>query len=163
GDAAAPLAIINPGSTDGGRVAARQPFRHTAEALWLREHGFAVLVPMRRGRGGSEGSSAEEAATTEFCEGLEDAVEDLASAIAYGLALPFVRHCPVLLVGQSRGGFLSVVYAGRHPHQVAGVVNFAGGWTGEHWNGAFNTKTMRDAGRGARAPQLWLYGKRDSY
>jgi hypothetical protein len=47
----APLAIINHGSTGGYIVDPHKTFRHEAEALWLLERGFAVLVPMRRGRG----------------------------------------------------------------------------------------------------------------
>ena len=162
--ASAPLAVISHGSTGGYKIDPGRTFRHEAEALWLMEHGFAVLVPMRRGRGASEGVFGEELhASLDMRPGLEEAVEDLASTIVYGRALPFVQDCPVLLVGQSRGGFLSIVYAGRSPEAVAGVVSFAGGWISQHSRNSFNAELLEEAGRTARAPQLWLYGKRDSH
>src|SRR5262249_32610791 len=97
--------------------------------------------------------------------GLEEAVDDLASAITYGQSLPGVADGPVLLVGQSRGGFLSMIYAGRHPEAVAGVVSFAGGWVGQtpFNSGAFNAEVLAEVAATAAAPQLWLYGERDSY
>lgn len=157
----APLAIINHGST-GGTFSPRQTFRSAAQALWLLERGFTVLVPMRRGRGESEGVFGEETLPFDLEGGLEQAIEDLDSALIYAQALPFVQRGPALLVGQSRGGFLSAVYASLYPEAVAGVINFAGGWTGEDYQGTFNRDTLAEAGRTARVPQLWLYGKQDS-
>src|SRR5262249_32811364 len=90
---------------------------------------------------------------------------DLEAAVRFGRSVPFVKQGPVLLVGQSRGGFLSVVYAGRHPQEVRGVVSFAGGWMG---GGPalerFNTEYFTEAGKGSgrTVPQLWLYAERDS-
>jgi dienelactone hydrolase len=43
---------------------------------------------------------------------------------------------PVLIGGQSRGGVLSIAYAGMHPEQTLGVINFVGGWFGEKYAGA---------------------------
>jgi hypothetical protein len=60
GTASAPLAIINHGSTGAHRIDPGRTFRHETEALWLMELGFNVLVPMRRGRGKSEGIFGEE-------------------------------------------------------------------------------------------------------
>jgi dipeptidyl aminopeptidase/acylaminoacyl peptidase len=44
------------------------------------------------------------------------------------LAFPFVDPTRVVIGGQSRGGILSIAYAGQRPEQVKGVVNFVGGW-----------------------------------
>ena len=44
---------------------------------------------------------------------------------------PWADASRLLMAGTSRGGFLSVVYAGERPQRVKGVVNFVGGWTGE--------------------------------
>jgi dienelactone hydrolase len=60
-------------------------------------------------------------------EGVAEAVADLASAIAYGRTLPNVRPGPVLLAGQSRGGFLAMHYARLKPGDVMAVVHFVGG------------------------------------
>ena len=96
----------------------------------------------------------------EASAGVAQAVEDLKSAIAYGIKLPGVRPGPVLLAGQSRGGFLAMHYAGLKPGEVTGVVNFSGGW---YPNGAVTTPYYANAGRGAAAkvPQLWLYADND--
>jgi dienelactone hydrolase len=165
GAEAAPLAIINHGSTGGYRIDPTQTMRHEAEALWLLERGFAVLVPMRRGRGRSEGIFGEELDLRNCAPGLAEAVEDLASAMAYGCALPCVQRRPVLLLGQSRGGFLSTVFAARDAAEVGGVISFAGGWVGRSPfnDGSFNTEILAEAGATARVPQLWIYGERDSH
>jgi pimeloyl-ACP methyl ester carboxylesterase len=42
-----------------------------------------------------------------------------------------VASSRLLIGGQSRGGVLSVAYAGRHPEDIEGVINFVGGWVGD--------------------------------
>ncbi|MFM9943369.1 MAG: dienelactone hydrolase family protein [Hyphomicrobiaceae bacterium] len=171
GTGPAPLAVINHGSDNGrGQL---NSYGHLGEARWLLGHGFAVLVPMRRGRGQSEGVSGEGTYSHAHSgqiiavgRGVDEGIEDLEAAIAWGRAQPFVKPGPVLLAGQSRGGFLSVVYAGRKPEAVLGVVNFVGGWMGGGpSNERFNTPFFAEAGRqtGTKVPQLWLYAERDSF
>jgi dienelactone hydrolase len=161
----APLAIITHGS-DAGRNQLRT-ISHSTEAHWLHNSGFAVLVLMRRGRGRSEGINGEEdferdhdGSLVGVSKGVAQAVEDLDSAIAFGRTLPGVLRGPVLLAGQSRGGFLAVHYAGLKPGEVMGVVNFSGGW---YPYGPVTTSYYANAGRGAAAkvPQLWLYADND--
>lgn len=166
--APAPLAVLSHGSSDG--VDPRMPVTMEGEARWLRDQGYAVLVPMRRGRGASDGTCGETACcdfatrTPLDCSaGLEEALQDLRDAIGFGRRQPGVRPGPVLLAGQSRGGFLSIAYAGLHPTQVAGVISFVGGWTADWCNGRFNTHHLAQAGAGAAAPQLWLHGDNDGY
>jgi dienelactone hydrolase len=71
---------------------------------------------------------AHDGSLVDVSAGVEQAVEDLDSAIAYGRKLAGVRSRPVLLAGQSRSGFLAMRYAGLKPGEVMGVVNFSGGW-----------------------------------
>jgi dienelactone hydrolase len=82
--------------------------------------------------------------------------------IARGRKLPGVRPGPVLLAGQSRGGFLAMHYAGLKPGEVMGVVNFSGGWFPY---GPVTTPYYANAGRGAtgKVPQLWLYADNDNF
>jgi dienelactone hydrolase len=165
GSGPAPLAIITHGS-DVGRNQLRS-WSFSTEAHWLRDKGFAVLALMRRGRGRSEGINGEEnfarghdGSVTDFSAGIAEAVGDLASAIAYGRKLPSVRHGPVLLAGQSRGGFLAVHYAGLKPSEVMAVVNFSGGW---YPYAPLTTPFYANAGHSAadKVPQLWLYADND--
>jgi dienelactone hydrolase len=161
----APLAIFMHGS-DVGRNQLRS-WSFSTEAHWLHENGFAVLAFMRRGRGESEGINGEEdfgraydGSLTDVSAGVAQAVEDTESAIAYGRKLPGVRSGPVLLAGQSRGGFLAMRYAGLRPDEVMAVVNFSGGW---YPYGPVTTPYYAEAGRGAggKIPQLWLYADND--
>jgi dienelactone hydrolase len=161
----APLAIFTHGS-DVGRNQLRT-WSFSTEAHWLRDNGFAVLALMRRGRGRSEGINGEEdfgrahdGSLVDVSAGVEQAVEDLESAIAHGRTLPGIRPGPVLLAGQSRGGFLAMHYAGLKPGEVMGVVNFSGGW---YPYGPVTTPYYANAGRGAaeKVPQFWLYADND--
>ncbi len=165
GPGPAPLAIFTHGS-DVGRNQLRT-WSFSTEARWLHDNGFAVLAFMRRGRGRSEGVNGEEdfkrghaGDIVDISAGVAQAVEDLESAIAYGRSLPNVRPGPVLLAGQSRGGFLAMHYAGLKPDEVLGVVNFSGGW---YPYGPLTTPYYANAGRGAadKVPQLWLYADND--
>jgi dienelactone hydrolase len=167
GPGLAPLAIFTHGS-DVGRKQLRT-WSFSTEAHWLRDDGFAVLALMRRGWGRSEGINGEDDFGREHDGGLIDvsagvaqAVEDLESAVAYGPKLPGVRPGPVLLAGQSRGGFLSMHYAGLKPGEVMGMVNFSGGW---YPYGPVTTPYYANAGRGAadKVPQLWLYADNDHF
>lgn len=126
------LPIFNHGSDIGRNLL--NSYLYFREAHWLLDKGFAVLVPMRRGRGLSEGTYGEATYGTsrsgqivDVAQGIEEAIDDLEAALLFGRALPFVKPGPVLLAGQSRGGSLSVMYAGRPPKDVLGVVSFAGG------------------------------------
>ena len=165
GSGPVPLAIVSHGA-DAGRNQLRT-WSALTEAHWLRDRGFAVLVLMRRGRGKSEGINGEEnfgrdheGSLVDLSVGIAEAVEDLASAIAYGRKLPDVRPGPVLLAGQSRGGYLAIHYAGLKPSEVMGVVSFSGGW---YPYAPVTTPDFAKAGRGAtnKVPQLWLYADND--
>jgi pimeloyl-ACP methyl ester carboxylesterase len=71
---------------------------------------------------------------------------------------------PVLIGGHSRGGVLSVAYAGMHPEQTLGVINFVGGWFGEKYPGAeLINQTLFERGARYDQPTIWLYGQGDSY
>jgi dienelactone hydrolase len=165
GPGPAPLAIFTHGS-DAGRNQLRT-WSFSTEAHWLHHNGFAVLALMRRGRGRSEGINGEEdfgrdhdGDLVDVSAGVAQAVEDLDSAIVFGRSLPGVRPGPVLLAGQSRGGFLAMHYAGLKPSEVMGVMNFSGGW---YPYGPVTTPYYANAGRGAadKVPQLWLYADND--
>jgi dienelactone hydrolase len=165
GSGPAPLAIYTHGS-DVGRNQLRS-WSFSTEAHWLRDNGFAVLALMRRGRGRSEGINGEEnfgrdhdGSLIDVSAGIAEAVEDLDSAIACGGKLPNVRPGPVLLAGQSRGGFLAMHYAGLKPGEVMAVINFSGGW---YPYGPVTSPYYANAGRSAadKVPQLWLYADND--
>ena len=69
------------------------------------------------------------------------------------------------MAGNSRGGALSIAYAGKHPNDVAGVINFVGGWIDTKdcrpTASAVNKNVLR-RGKTFRRPTLWVYGNNDS-
>jgi pimeloyl-ACP methyl ester carboxylesterase len=91
-------------------------------------------------------------------------LDDIGAAMAALRQRPDVASSRILIGGQSRGGILSVAYAGMHPDQIFGVINFVGGWMGI---GCATASRLNSAlfERGARfdRPTLWLYGAQDPF
>ena len=164
-----PVLLFNHGSTGGGTVTPWTTMRPARLAQFFVERGFAVLAPMRRGRGASEGAHAEYEGTCEgdvLGAGLARAIEDVDAALAYLHAQPWADSGRVVIAGQSRGGILSVAYAAERSGTVRGVINFAGGWTSQRCDEggrSFNQPTFASAGGGTRIPMLWLYAEEDRY
>ena len=150
-----PLAVVNHGSTGRGNDPRlfRQTFIAPMLAEFLSARGWLVAFPQRRGRGRSDGLYDEgfnadrkqgyTCATKRSLAGADRALEDVRAAIAALQKRPDVQPGPVLLLGQSRGGALSVAYAGLHPAKVGGVLNFVGGWVGDGCRNAIAKSTGR--------------------
>ena len=164
--------MINHGST--GRGVNPNLFAHTWFAPdladFLNDRGWIVAFPQRRGRGKSDGLYDEGFAENRArgytgdiditLRGADRALSDIDAAIAALRRRQDIAPAPVLIGGVSRGGVLSVAYAGLHPKQVAGVINFVGGWLGEGYPTA-STVNHRLFERGASygRPTIWLYGQ----
>lgn len=171
-----PLAVLNHGSTGNGRNPALFAETRVAPAIaaFLLDRGWLVAFPQRRGRGRSDGLYDEGFATdraegytgdsARSLTGAERALADVRAAVAALRRRPDVAPGRILLGGISRGGALSIAYAGRHPDEVAGVVNFVGGWLGEgHASAAEVNRRVFEEGAASAAPTLWLYGEGDPY
>jgi len=158
-----PVVIFNHGSTGPGIIPASYVSRGGNETVFFRSLDYVVVVPMRKGRGASEGPPMEEDPAIPLTVGLNSAVEDLNAVVEYMDRQPYVDPARIMVAGVSRGGMLSVVYAGRYPTNVIGVINFSGGWFSEDsTNADFNFEAFREAGRTAKVPMLWLYADHDS-
>lgn len=179
-----PLAVINHGST--GKFLNLELARHAWVSLeladFLNKRGWLVAFPQRRGRGKSDGlydegiRRADQASNrlglkSEYaCDadialsGADRALGDIEAAVACLSRRQDVVPGAMLIGGQSRGGVLSVAYAGMHPEQSLGVVNFAGGWLGESCPvaEAVNQALFARGGRDGR-PTIWLYGHGDPF
>ena len=166
GEGPFPVLLFSHGSTGGGRTPASTTLRPATVAPEFLARGFVVLAPMRRGRGASEGSSDEVISCDDgrLWQGIEEAIQDTDAALAYLKTLAYVDTGRLVLSGQSRGGFLSVIYSAKHPGLARGVVNYVGGWTGD-WgcNAAFNATSFRQAGERNATPMLWIYAEGDHY
>ena len=170
-----PLAVINHGSTGNGKgdVPFTLTWKHDWLAEFLTDRGFLVAFPQRRGRGKSDGlydeGFAEDRANGYTCEakvalkGAERAISDLGAVIKSLKQRPDVKDTTVLLAGQSRGGILSVAYAGVRPDQVSGVVNFVGGWLGGCDTAEEVNQTLFKKGADFPKTTLWIYGDDDLF
>jgi pimeloyl-ACP methyl ester carboxylesterase len=169
-----PTLVFNHGSTGNGLHPPRfaRPIDFPVLAQFFVQRGWAVVMPARRGRGGSEGTYDEGFETVRSlgyaCDpslaipGADRALRDIEAAMTAILAMPFVDRGRVVIGGQSRGGILSVAYAGRHPEQVKGVINFVGGWSGRRCPTDVN-RTLFVRGAGYPGETIWLYGDGDPF
>jgi pimeloyl-ACP methyl ester carboxylesterase len=170
-----PTVVFNHGSTGRGDNPElfRRSWASSAAAAYFVDRGWMIIFPQRRGRGASEGRYDEGFETDRSrysCQpnlsllGVDRAIEDLDAVMAHVRTRSDVLQSKILLAGQSRGGILSVAYAGERPDAFVGVVNFVGGWMGDRCANAvaINTATFK---RGARfqRPTLWLYGDADPF
>src|SRR5262249_51373610 len=143
-------------------------------ANWMNDRGWIAAFPQRRGRGKSDGlydeGFSQDRQEGHSCDldsslsGIERALADIGAAMAALKQRPDVASTRVLIGGQSRGGILSVAYAGMHPEQIHGVINFVGGWlgTGCATAGRLNGALSERGGNFGR-PMLWLYGEQDPF
>jgi dienelactone hydrolase len=174
GDGPFPLAVINHGSTGLGTnpVLFTQTWSDVGLADALNERGWIVAFPQRRGRGKSDGQYDEgfspQRAKGYTCDadislaGADRALHDIEAIVAALVRRPDVAASRILIGGQSRGGVLSVAYAGAHPEQISAVINFVGGWLGEGCSTAKAVnQSLFEQGARFRRPTLWLYGRRD--
>lgn len=176
GDGPFPTLIFHHGSTgfanDPFLVA--HPFDPSALVGWFTARGWAVALPSRRGRGGSDGVYDEgvlrggtpgySADQTVTLAGAARALADIDAVTPAILDLPFVDRTRFVVGGQSRGGILSLAWSGRRPTSPRAVINFVGGWlgggsaTGTAVNQNLMTRRATEA-----PPSLWLYGDQDPY
>jgi dienelactone hydrolase len=171
-----PTLVLNHGSTGTGMVSARfkQPVDMPAVASFFVRRGWAVFIPARRGRAGSDGKYDEgfsiiralgySCFPSRSIAGADRALCDIEAAMMAILDMPFVDKERVAIGGVSRGGALSIAYAGTHPTQVKAVINFVGGWLG--WPCPTMSSVNQSLfNRGAAYPgeSIWLYAENDAY
>ena len=170
-----PALVFNHGSTGDGSDPALfdDTWSNAALADVFRERGWIVFFPQRRGRGRSDGlydegftpnRSGYTCDPTRSLAGMERALTDLDAIMAHIRQRPDVRAERMIVGGQSRGGILSIVYAGTRPTAFLGAINFVGGWMSDQCPNptAINTVSFQ---RGAAfpGPTLWLYGLNDTF
>jgi dienelactone hydrolase len=169
GDGPHPVVVFSHGSSAGRPKAS---LRARRQAEYFASRGFIVVVPMRRGRGGSTGLSLESEVKNcdiqSWAPGLQSSFEDLTAVLTYVQTLKGADASRVLLAGTSRGGFLSVAYSalGERRRILVGVINFAGGWVAQAEDNCptdFNHISFAEFGHGTSVPSLWLYGENDTF
>jgi pimeloyl-ACP methyl ester carboxylesterase len=180
------IVLFSHGSFGGMADDPREPLEYIPSELleFLVRRGYTVVVPLRRGVGGSTGTFREECPFAagkctleqyrELAEpGIAEAIKDsnaVIDQVIEGKEVP--RGSKIILAGISRGGFLSLRLAAERPELTRGVVNFVGGWLSisNRWPAQENAarvelenRLFRSIGYRARAPSLWIYASRDPF
>ncbi|MGO7658894.1 alpha/beta hydrolase family protein [Rhizobium ruizarguesonis] len=170
-----PTIIFNHGST--GRGHNKSLFSRTicpaVIATYFVERGWMILFPQRRGRGKSGGNYGEGLAldgSGYSCNveiaiaGFERAIEDVDAVVRHLRGRPDVDQARLVIGGVSRGGILSIAYAGMRPDFFQGAINFNGGWLGRGCaSHEIVNPSIFERGASAGISTLWLHGSHDQY
>ena len=167
-----PLVMINHGSDAFTREAVSMPVFYWL-SRWFVERGYVVVLPQRRGHGGTGGDLAEGRDTCADPDHLgsgQAAADDIEAALGFMERQPFVDPSRLVVAGVSTGGWAALALAARNPPGLQLVVNFAGG-RGGHAYGRPNAVCGQDRliaataalGRAARVPTFWAYAENDSF
>lgn len=174
-DAPVPTIIFNHGSTGRGINKAVFSRRWCPPHMqdYFTQRGWMVIFPQRRGRGGSEGVYGEGLAADGSgysCQpdiaiaGFERAVADIDAVMAHLKTRNDVDLRRIAIGGASRGGILSIAYAGMRPGSFTGAVNFNGGWLGKACPSHETVNPLLfKRGAATKTPTLWLHGSYDQY
>lgn len=162
-----PVVMFHHGSS-GGPIPATTTERAAGLAQFLNARGIALLVPMRSGRGQSEGPDNEQpsACTLPATEaGMRNASAAVDASMVWLRAQSWADMSRIVMAGHSRGGILSVAYAARNSAAVRGSINFSGGWKDDRCGEVdVNEPVFKAAGQQAqRVPALFLYARGDGF
>jgi len=166
-----PLALITHGSprslSDRPNMS---PLAMLPQAIEFARRGWAAVVLMRRGYGGSGGGWAEDygpCAGPRYIAAGAAAAADLEAAIASLGSRPDIDTSRVISAGVSAGGFATVALAADAPPGLAAAINFAGGRGSPHDNEVCREDRLVEAyrffGKRARIPMLWVYAENDLF
>ena len=157
--------LMSHGSTGGNDSAIKTSIKFVTIAKIATDNGYVFVTYMRKGRGKSEGKFTEETSRCDYGS-LTREVSEAEAQLRQVLQQVKDKHrvSKVILMGHSRGGFLSSVYASKNPDEVQAVVNLAGAWSAvcEGKNGAFGRRALEDAAKKFK-PHFWAYFEKDSY
>lgn len=157
--------LMSHGSTGGKTEVIKNPIRFLNISKEALANGYIFVTYMRKGRGNSEGSFTEESGRCDIAnlrkekKEAELQISQVIEQVKKKYSVP-----KVILMGHSRGGFLSATYAGKNPDSVSAVVNLAGAWSAicEAKNGGLGRLELEESARKFK-PQFWAYFEQDSY
>ena len=171
-----PLALISHGtSRDADARRNMTPYGFYRHAIEFARRGFAALVVMRRGFGGSGGEYADRNSCCDlgtYLRGARTNAADLRVAIAAMKNRADVDTRGMIAIGASTGGLATVALASDPPPGLAAAINFAGGLhrvtlTGKDARNERDETSLvsafRTFGKTSRIPMLWVYAENDSF
>jgi dienelactone hydrolase len=166
-----PLALINHGSP---RSAADRPnmtpLSMLPEAIEFARRGWAAVVVMRRGYGGSDGGWAESFGScngADYLSAAKAAAYDLKTAADYLVKQRDIDGSRIISVGVSAGGFATVALTADPPPGLVAAISFAGGRGSPASNQDCRSdrlvEAFRTMGKTSRVPMLWVYAENDHF
>jgi dienelactone hydrolase len=136
----------------------------------LAEHGYEVMMLVRRGYGNSQGPDSEFLYTAEE-SGLAGA-KDVKAAIDYMCHQAAIDCNHIVIMGQSQGGWVALAASTIPIKGVLGAVNISGAVNFKQGAGlGIRSKTVEDLlkasasafGHNAKVPTLWIYAENDNH
>jgi dienelactone hydrolase len=143
-------------------------------AMEFARRGYAVVMPLRRGFGGTGGYFAEDAGPCprpDYARGEAAAADDVMAAYAFARRLPYVDASRMILAGQSAGAVAALYAAGtRAPKGLVAVLAFAAGRGGDPLRTPGVPcaveplgRMFAELGRRVKVPVLFHYSANDLY
>ena len=127
-------------------------------------HGYAVVIPMRKGFAESTGTYVEK--TCDMATNGQIQADDLSSVLNYIGAQSWADKNRIVVAGQSYGGLATMAFGTRGFPGVKGLINFAGGLKIHggscQWQASL-VNAFADFGKNTMVPSLWFYGENDSH
>lgn len=157
--------LFSHGSTGGKKESIKETIKFMRIGKLVSDNGYRMVAYMRKGRGGSEGVFKEESGKCDR-DSLQLEVADAYPQMdqVVDQVRKHYKTDKIILMGHSRGGFLSSLYAARNPDKVLAAVNFAGVWSAfcENRNGGFSHDILADSANKFKN-HYWAYFENDSY
>jgi len=164
-----PLMVLSHGSPrDASMQRQHHPEDMLPQARGLARLGWAVVVPMRRGYGESDGHAEQFSCDNPDYVGVgRTAAQDIRAVIAALADRRDLDSTMVIAVGRSAGGFASVALATDPPPGLRAVISFAGGRGSRAPDQVCRAERLVDAfavfGRRSQVPMLWVYSENDHF
>jgi dienelactone hydrolase len=166
-----PLALINHGSPRSGADRPNMtPLSMLPEAIEFARRGWAAVVVMRRGYGGSGGSWAEDYGACnnpDYLAAAAGAAADLKAAAVFLARRPDIDASRIVSAGVSAGGFATIALTADPPPGLAAAINFAGGRGSLKADNVCRQDRLIEAyramGKQSRTPMLWVYAENDHF
>jgi dienelactone hydrolase len=171
GSGRSPLALINHGSprSEADRPG-MTPLGMAPVAQEFARRGWAAVVVMRRGFGGSGGDFMEgfgSCDSPDYVRAGTTAAADLRAAIAYLSNRSDIDASRIISAGVSAGGLATVALTADPPPGLIAGINFAGGKGSQAVDTVCRSEKLVEAyatfGKRSRLPMLWVYAENDHF
>ncbi len=173
GDGPAPVAILAHGMPPVGDSRADMSPASCADpsVRWFRDHGYAVVLALRRGYGESRGGWAEDpgaCASPDYAQAGREGARDLDAILTFAVHQPWAKPDDAVIVGEDSGGWAVIAFASQTHAVAARLIDMAGvqgARTASDLGHICRPDLLMEAaasfGATAHTPMLWIYPAND--